>query len=179
MPYYLYQSNAPMLTAQDYLKSSTHESILMEQAVDPYANSAFQQFKSLSSKKKGKFFELLYEEYMTDKGCKVEKPNNSNHDRICNSRKKEIKGSFLWGTGTHFRWQQIRPGQDYDDMVFVCVFPDRVEFYEADKQTVTAAVEVQDEKGNWIYNQHGGKTVNSGTFCLDGFPKDFSWMKEV
>ena len=168
-----------MLTAQDYLKSSTHESILMEQAVDPYANSAFQQFKSLSSKKKGKFFELLYEEYMTGKGCKVEKPNNSNHDRICNSRKKEIKGSFLWGTGTHFRWQQIRPGQDYDDMVFVCVFPDRVEFYEAEKQTVTAAVEVQDEKGNWIYNQHGGKTVNSGTFCLDGFPKDYSWMKEV
>ena len=79
----------------------------------------------------------------------------------------------MWGTGTHFRWQQIRPGQDYDDMVFVCVFPDRVEFYEADKQTVTAAVEVQDEKGNWIYNQHGGKTVNSGTFCLDGFPKRF------
>jgi hypothetical protein len=168
-----------MLTAQDYLKSSTHKSILMEQAVDPYANSAFKQFKSLSSKKKGKFFEMLYEEYMTDKGCKVERPDNSDHDRKCNSRKKEIKGSFLWGTGTHFRWQQIRPGQDYDDMVFVCVYPTHVEFYEADKQTVTAAVEIQDENGFWTHNQHGGKRVNSGTFCLDGKPEQYPWMQAV
>jgi hypothetical protein len=168
-----------MLTPEQYLNSATHRNILKEDAVDPYTDSAFKQFKSLSSKKKGKFFEMLYQEYMEGKGNTVTKPDNSDHDRKVNGIKKEIKGSFLWGTGTHFRWQQIRPGQDYDDMVFVCVFPDRVEFYEADTQTVTAAVEVQDEKGNWIYNQHGGKRVNSGTFCLDGFPSDFSWMQAV
>lgn len=168
-----------MLTAQDYLQSTTHNSILKEHSVDPYADSVFQQFKSLSSKKKGKFFEMLYQEYMESQGNIVTKPDNSDHDRKVNNIKKEIKGSFLWGTGTHFRWQQIRPGQDYDDMVFVCVYPDRVEFYEASKQTVTAAVEIQDADGNWPHNQHGGKRVNSGTFCLDGKPENYTWMKAV
>ena len=93
--------------------------------------------------------------------------------------KKEIKGSFLWGSGTHFRWQQIRTAQDYDDVVFVCIYPDRVEFYEADKNVIKSVVEKQNEKGEWIHNQHGGKTVNSGTFFLDGLPTDFNWMKPV
>jgi hypothetical protein len=64
-------------------------------------------------------------------------------------------------------------------VVFVAAYPDRVEFYEADKATVRTNVEVQDSDGNWIYNQHGGKKVNSGTFCIDGFPEDFPWMKKV
>ena len=116
---------------------------------------------------------------MESKGSVVEKPRNSDHDRITDGRKKEIKGSFLWGDGTHFRWQQIRPDQDYNDVVFIAVYPDRLEIYEADKETVRSAVEVQDKNGNWVYNQHGGKRVNSGAFFLDGFPSDFVWMKQV
>ena len=50
-------------------------------------------------------------------------------------RSKVLAGGELVKTFVGSR--SIRPGQDYDDMVFVCVFPDRVEFYEADKQTVT------------------------------------------
>ena len=50
----------------------------------------------MSSKKKGKFFERMYQEYMEGKGNKVEKPENSDHDRKVNNVKKEIKGSFLW-----------------------------------------------------------------------------------
>ena len=68
----------------------------MEQAVDPYTDSAFKQFKSLSSKKKGKFFELLHQEYMEGKGNIVTKPDNSDHDRKVNNVKKEIKGSCWW-----------------------------------------------------------------------------------
>lgn len=168
-----------MLSASDYLNTSVFSEVEAEQQQDPYADSPFKALKSLSSKKKGKYFERLYSEYAASQGFKVEKPDNSDHDRKVDGRKKEIKGSFLWGDGTHFRWQQIRTTQDYDDVVFVAVYPDRVEFYEADKETVRNAVEVQDEKGNWVYNQHGGKRVNSGTFCLDGFPTDFNWMKEV
>lgn len=172
-------STKQMLSASDYLNTSVFSEVEAEQQQDPYADSPFKALKSLSSKKKGKYFERLYSEYAASQGFKVEKPDNSDHDRKVDGRKKEIKGSFLWGDGTHFRWQQIRTTQDYDDVVFVAVYPDRVEFYEADKETVRNAVEVQDEKGNWVYNQHGGKRVNSGTFCLDGFPADFNWMKEV
>ena len=79
--------------------------------------------------------------------------------------KKRSKDLFC-GDGTHFRWQQIRPDQDYDDVVFIAVYPDRVEFYEAEKATVREAVEIQDENGYWIHNQHGGKRVKSGTYFL-------------
>ena len=167
-----------MLNANAYKNTQVFQDISEDLANDPYANSIFKPFKDLSSKKKGKFFEHLYQEYAEGLGQKVTKPWNSDHDRISNRRKKEVKGSFLWGEGTHFRWQQIRPEQDYDDVVFLAVYPDRVEFYQADKETVRAAVEVQDDKGNWIHNQHGGKKVNSGAFFLDGFPKDYPWMKE-
>ena len=40
-------------------------------------------------------------------------------------------------------------------------------------------VEVQDKNGRWIHNQHGGKKVNSGTFFIDGMPKDFSWFSSL
>jgi hypothetical protein len=85
----------------------------------------------------------------------------------------------LWGDGTHFRWQQIRTNQDYDIICFVAVYPEVIQFYAATKYEVKSIVEVQDENGYWIYNQHGGKTVNSGTFFLDGMPKDFSWFSSL
>lgn len=168
-----------MLNANDFSNYQTYAEIVADQAKDPYVDSPFKVLKDLSSKKKGKFFERIYSEYMSNLGCRVEKARNSDHDRTVNGRKKEIKGSFLWGDGTHFRWQQIRPDQDYDDVVFIAIYPDRIEFYEADKDVVREAVEVQDHHGNWVYNQHGGKRVNSGTFFLDGFPSDFPWLKEL
>ena len=170
-----------MLNADAFTKTKTYLAIKEGLTKDPYQNTVFKDLKNLSSKKKGKHFEALYQEYAERLGQTVKREENSDHDSITfitrTKSKKEIKGSFLWGEGTHFRWQQIRPDQDYDDVVFLAVYPDRVEFYEANKETVRAAVEVQDEKGNWIYNQHGGKTVNSGAFFLDGFPQEFPWMK--
>jgi hypothetical protein len=62
-------------------------------------------------------------------------------------------------------------------VVFIAVYPDVMKFYVADKETVVREVCYQDENGNWPNNQHGGKRVNSGTFCIDGYPKDFPWMK--
>jgi hypothetical protein len=166
-------------TSQKYADSKTHRLIIEDTCKDPYRGSPLMAMKSLSSKKKGKFFEKIYEEYASEQGKKVSGPGNSDHDRIVDGRKKEIKGSFLWGTGTHFRWQQIRPEQDYEDIVFIAAYPDRIEFYEADKQTVASFVQQRNEKGEWIYNQHGGKKVNSGTFFLDGFPEDYEWMKNA
>jgi len=168
-----------MLNANDFVNTQTYAEITADTVKCPYVNSAFKVLKNMSSKKKGKYFERMYEEYMTSKGCKVEKPRNSDHDRVCNDRKKEIKGSFLWGEGSHFRWQQIRPDQDYDDVVFIAVYAEEVKFYEADKETVRKAVEIQDADGNWKFNQHGGKRVKSGTYFLDGKPEDYEWMKEV
>ena len=168
-----------MISVKDYCETNTYVEICTEECQDIYANSALKGLKRLSSRKKGKYFERLYQEYAKSLGSVVEKPVNSGHDRIVDGRKKEIKGSFLWGNGTHFRWQQIRPSQDYDDVIFIALYPDRIEFYEADKKTVKNIVETKNDHGEWVHNQHGGKKVNSGTFFLDGFPCDYPWMKNV
>lgn len=165
-----------MITPQDIQTFSSHTLAKLEREVDPYQDSEFLVYKQMSSKKKGKYFELIVEEFLRNKGCIVSKSLNSDHDRVVNGKKLEIKGSLLWGTGTHFRWQQIRTNQDYDIICFVAIYPDKIELFGSTKEIVKEKLEIQDEQGNWIYNQHGGKKVNSGTFVIDGMPSDFNWF---
>ena len=47
--------------------------------------------------------------------------------------------------------------QDYDIVIFLAIFPQQIEFYGCTKQDIKDHLEIQDEKGNWIYNQHGGR----------------------
>tara|TARA_B100002019_G_scaffold73669_1_gene63639 strand:+ start:9646 stop:10176 length:531 start_codon:yes stop_codon:yes gene_type:complete len=157
----------------------THDDALNDREGDLYNDSPFRVYKEMSSKRKGKFFEKLVSEYCKHLGFAVTRPKQSEYDRIINGRRVEIKGSMLWGGGDQFRWQQIRTGQDYDVIIFLAMYPDRVEMYSSTKQEVDEFVSAQDENGFWKYNQHGGKTVNSGTFFLDGFPKDFPFMKSL
>jgi hypothetical protein len=122
---------------------------------------------------------------MIGNGHTVLKPKSTEHDRIIKLNgsdeeiKIEIKGSFLWGTGTHFRYQQIRTHQDYDYIVFLAVYPENIKLYVASKEVAKNALEVQDENGKWIHNQHGGKDVNSGTFFIDCIPSEIDWIEDL
>jgi hypothetical protein len=145
---------------------------------DPYVGTPFENARRLSSRSKGAFFEKLTKEYFRKfYGVCVKKSLSSDHDAIFESKKIEIKGSTLWcdddGNATHFRWQQIRLSQDYDIMIFLSMYPDRVEFHYATKE------DLKNNLDPYKNNQHGGKKVNSGTMSIDGYPKDFPWMKEV
>ena len=160
----------------------TYDDVINNRDIDPYADSSFKPIKDLSSKRKGRFFEVLTEEYCENLGFSIDKPKNSNHDSVINGKKVEIKGSFRWvvdGELTHYRWQQIRPSQDYEVMIFLAVDPLNIRFYGANKQEVADFVTYQDANGNFPYNQHGGMTVNSGCFRIDGFPKDFPFMRDI
>jgi len=168
-----------VITEENIVEYETYKDAMNQKKNDPYRNSIFAIFKHMSSKRKGAAFEKIFKEYMNSLGATVEKPTSSEHDVIINGIKVEVKGSTLWGEGTHFRFQQIRSGQDYDVIVFVSVFPDRIEFHHADKRTVMENLEVQDENGNWPHNQHGGKSKNSGTFFIDCFPSKVEWMKDL
>jgi hypothetical protein len=59
------------------------------------------------------------------------------------------------------------------------MWPDKIEFLGATKKEVSDYVLEQDGEGNWVHNMHGGKAVNSGTFLIQGFPKNFSWMRPL
>ena len=56
-----------MLNANDFLSTKVFAEIAKEQSKDPYADSPFKSLKDLSSKKKGKYFEHIYQEYMQSK----------------------------------------------------------------------------------------------------------------
>ena len=168
---------------EDWIKNYfSYDNIINNRDIDPYADSQFKPIKDMTSKRKGRFFELLTEEYVENYGWEVSKPKNSDHDTIINGKKVEIKGSFRWvvdGELKHYRWQQIRPSQDYDYIVFLAVDPKNIRFYCASKQEVSDFVTIQDSNGNFPYNQHGGMTVNSGCFRIDGFPEDFPFMRDL
>jgi len=157
----------------------THGDALHNRDVDPYVDSPFRIYKEMSSKRKGKFFEQLVSEYCEHLGFDVRRADSTDYDRKINGHRCEIKGSTLWGQGDQFRWQQIRPNQQYDVIIFLAMYPDRCEMYSSKKDEVADYVTQPDEDGFWKCNQHGGKTVNSGTFFLDGFPEDFTFMKSL
>ena len=167
-----------MITPQEYVKYKCVAKIEKKASKDPYFGTPFYGARCLSSRSKGAFFEKLTKEYLQNMfRFEITKPKSSQHDAIVNDVKIEIKGSTLWvdkkGKTTHFRWQQIRTAQDYLIMIFLAMYPDKVKFYYATKQ------DLLDNLDPLIYNQHGGKGVNSGTMSIDGYPENFSWMKEI
>ena len=88
----------------------TYDDVINNRDIDPYSDSSFKPIKDLSSKRKGRFFEVLTEEYCENLGFQISKPKNSDHDTIINGKKVEIKGSFRWvvdGELTHYRWQPV------------------------------------------------------------------------
>ena len=173
---------ANVITEKSIHNFKPYIELLNNNDIDPYADSQFKVIQNLTSKKKGRFFELLVEDYARKQGWKINKPDNTDHDTKINGKKVEIKGSFRWvekGKLTHYRWQQIRPDDDYELMIFVAVNPTKLGLFCASKQEVTDYVTIQDEHGNYPHNQHGGMKVNSGTFHIDGLPSQFSFMRDL
>ena len=171
-------------TSAQVQTTATHARFEHKQTVNPYAESPMKLYQDLSSKAKGSAFEYLVSEVLIANGFAVEKPKKStDYDRLINNKKVEIKGSLGWvteGQITHYRFQQIRSSQDYEIVLFLFITPDGAEIKGASKETVMENLVYQDEKGFWPHNQHGGKRVNSGTFCIDvSGPSDVSWMRPI
>ena len=167
-----------MISAQDFTTTSLYKDLIEAQNNDPYKDSPFYSIRILTSKTKGSVFEKITKNYLKDKlGMIITKNESPNHDIVANNVKIEVKGSSFWsdgkGGGSKFRWQQIRLAQDYDVIIFLAMYPDTIKFYYATKQDLLDNINLPK------YNQHGGKKVDSGTKCIDGFPEDFPWMKEI
>lgn len=165
-----------MITPDEYINMQCVKKL--EAIKDPYQGTVFEKARNLSSRKKGAFFERLSEEYLSKKfQIKSQKSKSSDYDFILNNVKSENKGSTLWsdskGKSTYFKWQQIRIAQDYEIMIFLAMYPDKVKFFYATKQDLINNLDP------YKNNQHGGKKVNSGTMQIAGHPEDFPWMKEI
>lgn len=131
---------------------------------DPrYENSAFRSLKQLPPKQKGKYFELIVSDVLKKIGFNVQSPVNTDHDRIVNSEKNEIKGSTLAKGSSNFSFLQIRTNQDYDKLLFAMFYPEELVLIQMAKEDVTKNIQAGVFK-----KQHGGNKGDSGTYCYYG-----------
>tara|TARA_B110000495_G_C22761172_1_gene445698 strand:+ start:137 stop:715 length:579 start_codon:yes stop_codon:yes gene_type:complete len=181
-----------VLTADEFAQTEVYKVIEKNKAKNIYTNTIFENLTSLGSKAKGSKFEQITEERFrkmcseNDFSIIVEKNKGTEYDRHFLVLHKhnilfEIKGSCIWQDTNEFKWQQIRPSHGYSHMLFLAVYPDRIEFYYCEKKEIVDYVMVQDEDGNWPYAQHGGKkNINTpDTFWIQGQPSDFPFMKPL
>lgn len=146
-----------------------------------YLDTKFEFLTRMASSSKGAIFEKYAISALKKLGYKVTKRKNKStgHDCTVGNLKIEVKGSMLWSDGIQFSFQQIRPSQDYDMIIFVAVFPTGIEFWAGTKTEINKIILQRDENGHYKHNQHGGKKVNSGAFRLDGFPEDYTCMRPL
>lgn len=134
-----------------------------EQEDPRYVNSPFRHLKQLHAKQKGKRYEKITECVVRKLGHTVSKPLNTDHDRLVDGYKVEIKGSTLNKNTDHFSFLQIRPDQDYDKIYFTMCYPDELVIMEMTKAKVLENI----QNGNFK-KQHGGNKADSGTYLYYG-----------
>ena len=181
-----------ILEAKDFLQTKVHKDIEKNKAKNIYTGTVFENLTTLGSKAKGSKFEKLTEELFREmcskNDFKIERIKNigTGYDRHFLLLKKhdikfEIKGSCMWLNTKKFKWQQIRPNDNYTHMLFLATYPDRIEFYYCTKKEIVDCVMVQDKDGKWSFAQHGGKGNDKipDTFWIHGQPSDFPFMKPL
>jgi hypothetical protein len=126
-----------------------------------YLGSKFENYKKLGAKQKGAVSERLLTSILIGLGHNVTDPLNTDHDRIVDGIKTEMKtATIIKDTLDKLSFLQIRPAQDVDTYLMTAVLPNDIESYWVEKKTILDLI----EKGE-IKPQHGGKAGNSGTFC--------------
>lgn len=148
------------------LKDLINPELLTKEDIDPrWLDSPFLNLKRLKAKQAGARYEQVTESILTQLGYDVKSPINSDHDRIVNGTKTEMKGSMLTKSKKDgiFSFLQIRPDQDYQQVIFTVFYFDSVQMFMMDKDTINKKIEEGVFK-----KQHGGNKGKSRTFCYNG-----------
>lgn len=151
---------------------SLDPNLLGADGIDPrWRSSPFFHLKTLAPRGKGSRFEKIAEAIFKGRGLSVKKATSTDHDRIVNGDKFEIKGSTItMGSDDCFSFLQIRPSQDYDYLVLETFwFDGTVKFHRIPKADLQGFID-----RNVFVPQHGGRRGNSGTFIYNGNLEPFA-----
>ena len=153
-----------ILTKRDNMIELIDAEFLVEEKLDErYVDSPFKHLKPMHAKQKGSRFEKIVSGVLTKLGHTVRKAENSDHDRIINGVKVEIKGATLVKKKNLFSFLQIRPDQDYCLMMFAMFYPNDFVLMEMKKEQIVKNVELGIFK-----KQHEGKAGSSKTYYYYG-----------
>ena len=125
-----------------------------------WAESPFKDFESLHPKTKGGRGEQIAEAILSAKGEDVTPRCNSDHDIVVNGVTTEIKTSCMSEKGV-YSFLQVRPSQDYEQILFLCVSPQNIRMFFMDKETIMENI----EEGA-LRKQHGGKKGDGITYLF-------------
>lgn len=124
-------------------------------------DSPFLDVYNMIPKSRGAVWEKVIADLFVQSGAEVStKTPTTDYDLIVDGRRVEVKGSMCSKNADSFSFLQLRPDQEYDEVLFVCVYPHDFKVFRMDKQTVIANC------NNGVFGkQHGGKKAESRTFC--------------
>jgi hypothetical protein len=134
-----------------------------------WKGSPFEWILSIPSRSKGAYGEKLVQELFRLNGFDVKRPKSgSDHDRVINGHRIEIKMSTLWAKNGHYKFQQIRD-QEYDYLLCLGLSPNKAHCWLIPKSQVHTGLD-------GVSHQHGGK-AGRDTLWLN-FPanKPPAWM---
>lgn len=138
---------------------------------DPaWVKSPFKWILALPSRSKGSFGERLVQEIFRVNGFDVKRPaSGSDHDRVINGHRIEIKMSTLWTKNGHYKFQQIR-NQHYDFLLFLGLSPNSAHCWLVPKE------EVYDGREG-VSHQHAGKAGSDTLWLTFPATKPPTWLK--
>ena len=148
-------------------KKLSEISVAFEKIAQPasaaWKGSPFEWILSIPSRSKGSYGEKFVAELFRSNGFDVKRPKSgSDHDRVINGHRIEIKLSTLWAKNGHYKFQQIRD-QEYDYLLCLGISPNEAHCWLIPKSEVHL-------KREGVSHQHGGKRGRD-TLWLD-FPAD-------
>ena len=118
------------------------EEILLEIAEEPinkyyaaYKYSRYRDLRSLPSSTKGSIVEKAAIRWFQETTKQLTQKGDKGCDFMSEGIKYEVKASFLWAGG-YFKFQQIRPKQDYDYVLCVGISDDVVYIWNIPKDVI-------------------------------------------
>lgn len=159
--------NRRMKNDNNLLDLINEDLLTPERKTSLYDNSPFKSFVGLPPKTKGSIYEKIVRSVCSKLGGLVLDPLSSDHDMLFEGEKYEIKGAMLDAQGKGFTFNQIRPDQDYDYILFACFYPDGLYMLVMDK---SRSVELCDS--GVFKKQHGGNKADSRTYIYKGTAED-------
>lgn len=141
-----------------------------------WSDSPFLNVKQLAPGAKGKVYEAQTKAILANLGKNVQDRENIEHDCILEGIKTEIKGSCKNVGKDYCSFLQIRPNDDYVNMLLLFVYPnpEDIELMSISKENIITFIDREEKK--WIesgekytrkiYPQHQGNR---------GAKQDYAW----
>ena len=149
--------------------SSAFEKVAAPPSVE-WKGSPFEWILSIPSRSKGAYGEKLVQELFRLNGFDVKRPKSgSDHDRVINGHRIEIKMSTLWAKNGQYTFQQIRD-QEYDYLICLGLSPREAHCWLIPKSEVYVGKE-------GVSHQHGGKAGKDTLWLSFPASKAPKWLE--